>query len=142
MVSLFNVSCVVVYLPPGNEVCEGYVFTRVCHSVHMGGGLPQCMLCWDTIPPGPGTTLGADHPPGADPPTRHPPWTRQPPGPCTPLDQAPPPRSRPPQAPPWDQAPPTQCMLGDTVNKQVVCIPLECNLVTILLTSGNKIAFH
>ena len=21
-----------------NEVCEGYVFTRVCHSVHKGGG--------------------------------------------------------------------------------------------------------
>ena len=26
------------YLPPANEVCEGYVFTRVCHSVHGGGG--------------------------------------------------------------------------------------------------------
>ena len=26
--------------------------------------------------------------------------------------------------------PPPQCMLGDTVNKQVVCILLECNLVT------------
>ena len=25
------------FLPPGNEVCEGYVFTRVCHSVHSGG---------------------------------------------------------------------------------------------------------
>ena len=31
------------YLPPANEVCEGYVFTPVCHSVHRGG-LPQCML--------------------------------------------------------------------------------------------------
>ena len=28
------------YLPPANDVCEGYVFTRVCHSVHRGGGLP------------------------------------------------------------------------------------------------------
>ena len=26
-------------LPPANEVCAGYVFTRVCHSVHRGGGL-------------------------------------------------------------------------------------------------------
>ena len=26
-------------LPPANEVCAGYVFTRVCHSVHGGGGL-------------------------------------------------------------------------------------------------------
>ena len=25
------------FLPPANEVCEGYVFTRVCHSVHGGG---------------------------------------------------------------------------------------------------------
>ena len=25
------------YLPPANEVCEGYVFTGVCHSVHGGG---------------------------------------------------------------------------------------------------------
>ena len=24
------------YLPPANEVCEGYVFTPVCHSVHRG----------------------------------------------------------------------------------------------------------
>ena len=27
---------VVLYLPPANEVCEGYVFTGVCHSVHEG----------------------------------------------------------------------------------------------------------
>ena len=26
-----------VLLPPANEVCEGYVFTGVCHSVHGGG---------------------------------------------------------------------------------------------------------
>ena len=25
-------------LPPANEVCEGYAFTPVCHSVHRGGG--------------------------------------------------------------------------------------------------------
>ena len=25
------------FLPPANEVCEGYVFTGVCHSVHGGG---------------------------------------------------------------------------------------------------------
>ena len=33
--------------------CEGYVFTPVCHSVHRGGGLPQCMLGYP--PPGPHT---------------------------------------------------------------------------------------
>ena len=25
-----------IFLPPANEVCEGYVFTRVCHTVHRG----------------------------------------------------------------------------------------------------------
>ena len=46
--------------------------------------------------------------------------------PPPPRDQAPP-RADTPQ----DQAPlpPVQCMLGDTVNKQAVCILLECNLV-------------
>ena len=24
------------FLPPAGEVCEGYVFTSVCHSVHRG----------------------------------------------------------------------------------------------------------
>ena len=28
-------------LPPANKVCEGYVFTRVCHSVHRAG---ECLL--------------------------------------------------------------------------------------------------
>ena len=33
-------------LPPGNEVCEGYVFTPVCQSFcsQAEGCLPQCML--------------------------------------------------------------------------------------------------
>ena len=30
------------FLPPANEVCEGYVFTRVCHSVR--GGVSQHAL--------------------------------------------------------------------------------------------------
>ena len=30
-------------LPPANVVCEGYVFTHVCHSVHRGGGVRGCL---------------------------------------------------------------------------------------------------
>ena len=37
-----------VLLPPANEVCEGYVFTGVCHSVHGGA----CVVA-----PGGGTWL-------------------------------------------------------------------------------------
>ena len=95
------------FLPPATKLGQGYVFTRVCDSVHRG----VCPIaCWDTPPPGP------DH--------------------CMmgyiPRDQrqAPPRDQR--QAPPWDQAPspsPAQCMLGDTGNKWAVRILLECNLV-------------
>ena len=53
-----------------------------------------------------------------------------------PPDQAPPEQATPRTGTPPDQHPPTgpgtppvQCMLGDTVNKQAVCILLECNLV-------------
>ena len=52
-------------LPPANEVCEGYVFTCVCHSVH--GGVSASMHAG--IPPQEQTPLQ-----GADPPqSRHPP---------------------------------------------------------------------
>ena len=42
------------FLPPANEVCEGYVFTGVCHSVHRGGhvrgcswgGWRACVVAW------------------------------------------------------------------------------------------------
>ena len=33
----FSVNNTDIFLPSENEVCEGYVFTRVCHSVHRGG---------------------------------------------------------------------------------------------------------
>ena len=36
---MFRLSSQIIrFLPPANEVCEGYVFTGVCHSVHGGGG--------------------------------------------------------------------------------------------------------
>ena len=51
------------FLPPANEVCEGYVFTGVCLST--GGVYP--IACWDTLPRDQWQTssLGR-HPPWAD----------------------------------------------------------------------------
>ena len=53
-------------LPPANEVCEGYVFTCVCHSVHSGGGgVPgQVPYLGRYISLGRYTPLGQVHPPG------------------------------------------------------------------------------
>ena len=47
------------FLPPANEVCEGYVFTRVCHSVHGGEST------WAGTPLGPGTPPGTRYTPRA-----------------------------------------------------------------------------
>ena len=56
------------YLPPANEVCEGYVFTSVCLST-VGECLPHCML---------GYTPHQDQR-QTPPPSRHPPESRHPP---------------------------------------------------------------
>ena len=66
-----------ILLPPANEVCEDYVFTRVCHSVHGGGGGEYL----DRYPP-PGQVhpLGQVHSPAGTPP-----WAGTPPGRYTPL---------------------------------------------------------
>ena len=39
-------------LPPANEVCEGYVFTRVCLSTGRGGGIPACLAGFQPTPTG------------------------------------------------------------------------------------------
>ena len=39
-----------IYLPPATKFGQGYVSTRVCDSVHGGGGLSAC---WDSRPPPP-----------------------------------------------------------------------------------------
>ena len=70
------------FLPSGNVVCEGYVFTPVCHSVHRGGGGVCLSACWDTHPLGRPTQVDPSRqtPPGQTPPwadtprqTEHPP---------------------------------------------------------------------
>ena len=57
------------FLPPANEVCEGYVFTPVCQTFcSQGGCLPQCILGYTnssrTRPP---PTPPRSRPPGPDP---------------------------------------------------------------------------
>ena len=69
-------------LPPPNEVCEGYIFTRVCHSVHGGGEYLGRYL------PSRYTPL-AGTPPAGTPPGR---YTPRSPPPGTPPVGTPPPR--------------------------------------------------
>ena len=111
-------------LPPANEICEGYVFTRVCHSVHWGGVSASVHA---GIPP------AANTPPGADTPRANTPTPRR----------RHPPSKHPP--PPGADTSPVQCMLGDTVNKRAVCILLECNLADKInyfdITSTNRSIF-
>ena len=110
-------------LPPTNKVCEGYVFTPVCHSVHGGSVCPSA--CWNTTPATRGRhPLGPEaDPPGAEADTIT--WDQRqtpPPGPEADTLQE--------QTPPGSGHPPMQCMLGDTGNKRVVRILLEYILVS------------
>ena len=129
-------------LPSATKLGQGYIFTSVCDSVHGGS-------TWAGTPPrtrytpGPGTPPGQGTPPGTrytpldqvPPGTRYTPWDQvHSPGPGTP----PGPGTAPPLGPgtpPWEQ-----CMPGDTGNKWVVHILLECILVSqasvILFTRG------
>ena len=79
-----------IYLPPANEVCEGYVFTPVCQSFSSQGG-----EYLGRYPPG-----RSPHPPGRYPP---PPWQEHPLGRYTPLGQVQPPGQV--HLPPWAGTP-------------------------------------
>ena len=109
-----------IFLPPANEVCEGYVITPVCQSFcSQEGCLPQCMLGY-THPPEQ-TPPGAEPPMGSDTPRSR----------YSPQEQTPP-RSRHPAGsrhPLGADTHQEQCMLGDMGNKQAVWILLECILV-------------
>ena len=60
------------YLLPATKLGQGYVFTRVCDSVHMGRWcLPQCMLGytpWEQTPPPQKQTPPKSRPPRSRPP--------------------------------------------------------------------------
>ena len=112
-------------------VCEGYVFTRVCHSFCSRGGVPDQVppdqvqpprtryTPQDQVPPQTRYPLDQVHPPGPGPPDQVHPLDRV----HLPLTRYPP-----------DQVPPEQSMLGDTVNVRAVRIPLECNLVSSIFS--------
>ena len=72
-------------LPPATKLGQGYVFTRVCDSVHMWG-LPQCMLGYPATPQ------------QGDPPSKETPWQGDPPGKETPPARIPPLQGDPPCA--------------------------------------------
>ena len=94
------------FLPPANEVCEGYVFTPVCQSFCSGGvGSGSREFCiGGGLHPGQGSaSRGGLHPGGLHPGG---------------LDRPHPHR-----------------ILRDTVNERAVCILLECILVTSATTS-------
>ena len=129
------------FLPPANVVCEGYVFTCVCHSFCSQGGVPDQVPPDQVHPPWPGTPPGTRYTPpgpGTPPRTRYTPHLQDqvhlPPGPGTP------PRTRytPPTryTPRTRYTPPEQSMLGDTVNVRAVRILLECNLVWLISTGS------
>ena len=110
--------CIHIYYRPQRSCGQGYVFTRVCDSVHRGvSGEPPLD---QADPPGPGRPPpGPGRPPLAG---RSPPGPRRiPPGPRrTPPDQGEPPRTK---------ETPAGRRLKHTVNERPVHILLECILV-------------
>ena len=100
------------YLPPATKLGQGYVFTRVCDSVHGGSASVHAGI---PTPPGKETPWQG-RPPMA---RRPPPGKADHPGKETPSKADPPGKADPP-----DKADP---LLGDTVNKWAECILLECN---------------
>ena len=110
-------------LPPANVVCEGYVFTRVCHSFcsqgGRGGWYPS--MQWANPPPGwRTTTLPPRWRTTTLPPDGEPPLGGEPP---PPLGWRPPPDGEPPPPPGWRNPPPPM------VTVRAVRILLECILV-------------
>ena len=70
------------YLPPANKVCEGYVFTPVCQSFCSRGGSASVYAGIADPPPPPGadTPQGPDTPLGPDTPQDQTPLQQTPPG--------------------------------------------------------------
>ena len=102
-------------LPPANEVWGKVIFLHLSVILFKGGS--ASVHAGKTPPTQEQTPPGADTP-GADPAGTDTPEEQ------TPLQEQTPPQE---QTPLW-----AQCMLGDTANKQVVRILLECILVHVI----------
>ena len=86
-------------LPPGNEVCEGYVFTPVCQSFCSWGGVPEQVHPLDRYTPRAGTPPWPGTPTPSPGQVHTPPMGRYtPPGRYTPARYTPPMQVHTPQA--------------------------------------------
>ena len=123
---------------------QGNIFVPVCHTVHRGMCLPQCMLGYHTpweqtppqsrhppeqIPPGADTPRGADPLGSRHPQSRHCPRSRHPPEQIPPGSRQPPRTDTPHRHPPGADTHPPGSRLRHTVNERPVRILLECILV-------------
>ena len=131
------------YYRPQRSLGQGNILAPVCHSVHRGdkylGRYPLGRYTpWKVhplvgTPPGRYTPLDRHTPQAGTPPwAGTPPRQVHPPGQVHPTGQVHPPWAGTPSLgryTPWESTSPEQYMLGDTGNKWVVCILLECILV-------------
>ena len=126
------------FLPPATKLGQGNIFRSVCQEFCSQEGSATLHAGIHPLPTrdqkqAPPLPLRGDTPPPdqrqARPRSRHPiPQDQR----QAPLRSRPPPRTR----GRHPHSPPAQCMLGDTGNKRVVRILLECNLVTVNLILG------
>ena len=119
---------VITYIDRPQRSCgQGYVFTRVCDSVHRGICLSACL---DTTPCQ-GDPLPRRLPCQGDPPAKETPQPRRPLPRRPPCQGDPPAKETPlPRRPPCKETPPPPgSRLRHTVNERPVRILLECILV-------------
>ena len=122
-------------LPPPNEVCEGYIFTRVCHSVHgvgeyLGRYPPAGTPPWQVYPLA-GTPPQQVHPLAGTPPGRYPPLAGTPQA-CTPPSR---------YTTPWAGTPPGRYTPGGTPPRQVPHHPGSSAWWEIRATSGRYASY-
>ena len=140
-----NIFTMYIFTARKRSLGQGNIFASVCQEFFSQGRSAPLHAVIPPFPLARQMPPGKETPPGkADPSSKERPLTRRPParqtpkqgdspGKETPLARSPPgkadPLARRPPSSKADPPPPVQCLLGDTVNKQAVCILPECNLV-------------